>query len=135
MSPGSGMLAAWIVVALAGLGTLAGLFVLTRRIPQPWLRSLVRCLAAVWLLLPAKIQIVPGYYAPAYIVLIFEGVFRAGGDPRPALTVLIMGTLVVVALFLGRAAWHIRRARAADEGAELGSGRAPEPASAEEARA
>ena len=33
---------AWGVVVLAGLGTLAGLFVLTRSIKIAWLRSLPR---------------------------------------------------------------------------------------------
>ena len=47
MAPGSEMFIAWIVVGAAGLATLAGVFVLTRFIPLLWLRSLVRCLAAV----------------------------------------------------------------------------------------
>lgn len=115
MTPGSEMFVAWVVVGLAGLATLAGIFVLTRSIPIPWLRSLVRCLAAVWLLLPAKIQVVAGYYAPAYIVLMFEGLFRRDGDPGPALNTLITGTLVVFALFLGLAAWRLRRARHAED--------------------
>ncbi len=91
---------AWGVVALAGLGTLAGIFVLTRSIGNAWLRSLLRCLAAVWLMLPWKIQVVDGDFAPAWIVALFEGVFRADGNARPALTVLALATLVVVILFL-----------------------------------
>ena len=85
---------AWIVVAAAGLGTLAGIFVLTRRIGNAWLRSLLRCLAAVWLLLPWNIQVVEGEYAPAFIVALFEGVFRADGNPRPALMVLALASLL-----------------------------------------
>jgi hypothetical protein len=91
---------AWIVVAAAGLGTLAGIFVLTRRIGNAWLRSLLRCLAAVWLLLPWNIQVVEGEYAPAFIVALFEGVFRADGNPRPALMVLAMTSLLVIIVFL-----------------------------------
>jgi hypothetical protein len=105
------MFIAWIVVGAAGLATLAGVFVLTRFIGLLWLRSLVRCLAAVWLLIPAKIQEVPGYYAPAYIVAIFEGMFRREGDPGPAIVALMAGTLVVAALFLGVAAWHWHQSR------------------------
>ncbi len=81
MVPGSEMFTAWIVVGVAGLATLAGIFVLTRFVPVLWLRSLLRCLAAVWLLMPAKIQVVSGYYAPAFIVLIFEGC-SAGRGPE-----------------------------------------------------
>jgi hypothetical protein len=91
---------AWGVVALAGLGTLAGVFVLTRAIRIAWLRSLLRCLAAVWLMLPSKIQVVEAEYAPAFIVALFEGVFRADGNPRPALAALAIASLVVIALFL-----------------------------------
>jgi len=91
---------AWIVVAAAGLGTLAGIFVLTRRIGNAWLRSLLRCLAAVWLLLPWNIHVVEGEYAPAFIVALFEGVFRADGNPRPALMVLALVSLLVVIVFL-----------------------------------
>ena len=105
------MFIAWIVVGAAGLATLAGVFVLTRFIPLLWLRSLVRCLAAVWLLIPAKIQVVSGYYAPAFIVVIFEGMFRREGDPGPAIVALTAGTLVVVALFLSVAAWHWQQSR------------------------
>ena len=91
---------AWIVVAAAGLGALAGIFVLTRWIGNAWLRSLLRCLAAVWLLLPWNIQVVEGEYAPAFIVALFEGVFRADGNPRPALMVLTLASLLVIIVFL-----------------------------------
>ena len=91
---------AWIVVAGAGLGALAGIFVLTRRVGSPWLRSLLRCLAAVWLLLPWQIQVVQGKYAPAFIVALFEGIFRAGGDPWPALSALTVASLIVIIVLL-----------------------------------
>jgi hypothetical protein len=91
---------AWVVVGVAGLGALAGIFVLTRSITNAWLRSLLRCLAAVWLMLPWRIEVVEGQYAPAFIVALFEGIFRAGGNPRPALMVLAIASLFVIALFL-----------------------------------
>jgi hypothetical protein len=91
---------AWIVVAGAGLGALAGIFILTRAIGSPWLRSLLRCLAAVWLLLPWQIQVVEGKYAPAFIVALLEGVFRAGGNPWPALSALTIASLLVIVVLL-----------------------------------
>jgi hypothetical protein len=91
---------AWVVVAAAGLGALAGIFVLTRAVGSPWLRSLLRCLAAVWLLLPWQIHVVEGKYAPAFIVALFEGVFRAGGDPWPALSALTAASLIVIVVLL-----------------------------------
>jgi len=104
------MVVAWIVVAVAGLGTLAGVFMLTRAIETQWLRSLLRCLATVWLLVPWRIEAVDGYFAPAYIVALFEGVFRADGNPRPALIVLALASLVVIVILL--IAGAIRWARA-----------------------
>jgi hypothetical protein len=91
---------AWVIVAVAGLGTLAGIFVLTRSVGNAWRRALLRCLAAVLLLVPWQIQVVEGKYAPAFIVAVFEGLFRTGGNPRPALMVLGMASLLVVAVFL-----------------------------------
>ncbi len=103
---------AWGVVALAGLGALAGVFVLTRAIPIAWLRSLLRCLAAVWLMVPSKIQVVEAEYAPAFIVALFEGVFRADGNPGPALMALALASLVVIALFLVLGVVHLLRGAA-----------------------
>ena len=64
---------AWVIVAVAGLAALAGVFLLTRPIEHAFLKTLLRCLAAVWLLLPWQIGVVEGKYAPAFIVAIFEG--------------------------------------------------------------
>jgi len=94
------VLIAWGVVLVAGLGALAGVFVWTRAIANPILRSLLRCLAAVWLLLPWSIQVVPGHYAPAFVVVVFEGLFRDDGNPVPPLMGLAAGSIVVLAIFL-----------------------------------
>jgi len=93
-------LIAWVTVAAAGLATVAGIFLLTHAISWIWLRSLIRCLSAVWLLIPAKIVVVKGYYAPAYIVAIFEGWFRHGGDPGPALATLGLASAAALLVFL-----------------------------------
>jgi hypothetical protein len=105
------MLVAWSVVLIAGLATLACIFILTRRIPSPWWRTLLRCLAAVWLLIPAPIQVVQGYYAPAFIVALFEGLFRTGGNPAPALRLLVIASLTVVVVLLVKLAVNTRRER------------------------
>jgi len=51
-------------------------------------------------MLPWRIEVVEGQYAPAYIVALFEGVFRADGNPRPALIALALASIVVIVLFL-----------------------------------
>lgn len=92
-------LIAWGVVLAAGFGALLGVFILTRRIRTLWLRSLLRCLAAVWMMVPWSIQVQEGHYAPAFVVAVFEGVFRADGNPKPALAVLVAATAVVLLIF------------------------------------
>jgi hypothetical protein len=94
------VLVAWGAVVLAGLGALAGVFVLSRRIKNDLVRSIVRCLAAVWLLLPWSIQVVPGHYAPAFLVALFEGLFRAEGSARAPLMGLGLASAVVLLLLL-----------------------------------
>src|SRR4051794_40925925 len=91
---------AWGVAVAAGIGAWIGIFALTRSIDGGVLRWLLRVLAAVWLLVPWKIQVVDGYYAPAFIVALFEGVFRTGGNPRPPLMLLALVTVFVLAIFL-----------------------------------
>lgn len=107
------VLIAWGLVVAAGLGALAGVFVLTRGIANPTLRSLLRCLAAVWLLLPWSTEVVPDRYAPAFVVAIFEGVFREEGSARGPLVALALATAVVLLVFLVRAIvlrWRSREA-------------------------
>ena len=91
-------LVAWAIYAGAALGVLAIVFLFSRQIPWHWLRTTVRCLAAVWLLLPTPIQAVEGFYAPAFIVAMFEGLFQSNGNPWPALNLLALGTLVALVL-------------------------------------
>jgi hypothetical protein len=63
------------------------------------------------LLVPAKIQVVEGEYAPAFIVALFEGAFREGGNPRPALMALALASLLVIVVFLLRAVVGLIRGR------------------------
>ena len=102
----------WIVVALAGLGTVAGIFVFSRSIKWEWLRTLLRCLTLVILLLPAGIQVVDGYYAPAFIVALFEGLFKSDGNPWPALQTLGAGSLMVIVLLGFVQVWKFYQKRA-----------------------
>jgi hypothetical protein len=105
------VLIAWGIVAFAGLGALAGVFVVSRRIENDLVRSIVRCLAAVWLLLPWSIQVIPGQYAPAFIVALFEGVFRPEGSARAPLIGLGLASALVLSVFLA-VSFATRRKRA-----------------------
>jgi hypothetical protein len=108
-------LIAWIVVLSGGLGLLAAVFVATRRIASSSLRSVTRCLAAVWLMLPYRVpvpaDVIDASYAPAFVIVMFEAVFRRDGNPGPALTALGIASLVVIAIVLGVAAFRWQRTR------------------------
>ncbi len=91
-------LVAWIVVLLAGLGGLVGVYVLTRSIPALFPRTLVRCLIVVWMLIPAPVPNFAGQYAPAFVVLLFEWLLQTDGDPSVAIRILVAATLAVIGL-------------------------------------
>ena len=88
----------WIVVGVAGLLTVVGVYGLTRPMTGRFWKSLLRSLSLVILLLPAPVPGFDGQYAPAFIVLLFEAVFQPEGQPMQALKLLGAGVLVVTVL-------------------------------------
>jgi hypothetical protein len=91
-------LEAWLLVAAAaGLGGV-GLVFLTRSIRTRWLKWLLRVLPPVLMLMPAPVPGFPGNYAPAFVVLVFEGLFQSEGSVAAALTILITATVLTVLL-------------------------------------
>ncbi len=94
----------WLVAFVAGIGCLGFFFLLTRRVGNLLLRSLLRCLAMVWILLPAPVPDYPGIYAPAFVVLMFEGVLQSTGNPDLALRILLGGSAAGVVLVL---VWYL----------------------------
>lgn len=91
---------AWLVVALAVPLGLFALHRATRGIGWPRTRAVVAVLLAVWLLLPAPVPGYEGHYAPAFLVLTFEGLFQQAGNPRTAGVILAAGTALALALLL-----------------------------------
>ena len=88
---------AWGVVLLAGaLGTLA-LYLLTRKLPWDWLRTLLCWLVPVLLIVPAPVPHFAGNYAPAFIVVVFEAFFQRDGNAVEALGWLLGAVCLVVA--------------------------------------
>jgi hypothetical protein len=92
---------AWIICLGATALVIVCGVLLTRRLRPHWLRDLIRLLAAATLLVPAGAGPSEGYLAPAYIVLLFEAVFRGDGDPGAALAALSLGWIAALVLWLG----------------------------------
>ena len=103
---------AWIVVLLAGLGGLVGVYVLTRSIPALLPRTLVRSLITTWMLIPAPVPHYDGQYAPAFVVMMFEWLLQTDGDPGVAIRILIAATIAVIGFVsLAHGVKNYRRSR------------------------
>ena len=95
---------AWlIIVAMAVIGTIA-VFFLTRPMGAGLLRNLLRVLPGILLVIPAPVPGYDGHLAPAFVVLVFEGLFQREGNPLGALAALATG--LAAALLVG---WIVTR--------------------------
>ena len=84
---------AWVVAVVAGLIGTFGLYMLTRKLGNGALRSLVCLLPIVVMLVPAPVPGFAGHFAPAFVVAIFESAFVADGRPRVALVILAVASI------------------------------------------
>jgi len=101
----------WIICLIATAIVIACGLWMTRRWKPLVLRDLVRAFAIATLLVPVTAGKYDGFYAPAYIVLMFEGLFVEEGDPIPALSALTLawGAALLVTLALAaRRLWQRR---------------------------
>lgn len=89
---------AWIVVGAAGLGVCAALFLALRRWTAA--RILAPLVAATWFFIPWRFQDDPEHYAPAFVVLLFRGLFEPDGEPGVVGRTLALATAAAVAVFL-----------------------------------
>ena len=87
---------AWIVYYVAMALFLWGLARLMRRWPSG-LRQFVIVLLVVVLCVPATSANLPGYFAPAFVVLVFEMGFQREADPGLAVLALVGSAAVMVA--------------------------------------
>ena len=104
---------AWLVAGIAGLLGTVAMLVLTRNLSSAWLRRVLSWLPALLLLLPAEVPGFPGNYAPAFVVLIFEGLFQVDGKPMAAARTLVVAGLVGLVMItaagrFGRGSGHAR---------------------------
>ena len=104
---------AWLVATGAGMATLFCIYVLTRPLRNGFLKVWLRCVSMVVLLLPAPVPRFDAYYAPAFVVALFEAALQHNGDPTPALGLLAVGIATVSALVGGYSYWRHRSRRRA----------------------
>ena len=95
---------AWLVIAAAGLLGTGFLIYLTRGIQAASLRWVLRVLPLLLLIVPAPVPSYPGELAPAFVVLVFETLFQAGGKPETAGMILLATLLIgsALGLLIGR---------------------------------
>ena len=93
-----GYVVPWLVVIVAGFLTLVGIYAITRPISRLYVKTLLRSLAMVMLLIPAPVPSFEGHYAPAFVVMLFEAAFQTDGAPIQAGQILLAGAIAVLAL-------------------------------------
>ena len=106
-----------MVAAIAAAGAAIGLHMALRSYRRAArLRYPLALLVAVWALLPWPIAGDSDHLAPAFIVLLFRGLFEPDGEPGSVAVGLLLATAIVLVLYLvvvGIAfAW--RKTRSAD---------------------
>ena len=69
----------------------------TRKLPMLW-RNLLRALPAAWALMPWTVSADQSRLAPAWLVAIFEGFLRDGGNGWRAGVAVLLATLLAVLL-------------------------------------
>ena len=88
---------AWMITVLAGGGVCVGMYFLLR--PWPKLKYLGPLLVATWMLLPWKFEDDPTHIAPAFIVLVFRGLFEVGSEPRIVAVGLALATVAILVIY------------------------------------
>ena len=91
----------WILY-YAAIGVLLwGLVRLMGRWPAG-IRQFVVALLVVILCVPATSANLPGNFAPAFVVLVFEMAFQQESDPKLAVLALVVGTALMVGFLVVR---------------------------------
>ncbi|HSG88891.1 MAG TPA: hypothetical protein VLA56_06755 [Pseudomonadales bacterium] len=102
----------WAICLAATLVVIACGWWFTRKWKPLLLRDLVRIFAIVTLLVPVTAGPSEGFFAPAYIVLIFEAFLQAEGDPADALAALSLAWALGLVVLIAVTLWRRLRARA-----------------------
>lgn len=99
---------AWLMYLLGATGLLIVVWYMTRTLKIEALREPLRIIAAVVLLFPFPID--EGYveWAPAFLMLGFEGVFE-GGQAALRTGIPLLTAIIVTLVLAGLGEWYLRR--------------------------
>jgi hypothetical protein len=87
----------WFVVVLTGVLSGAGWYLLLRTFASSFVQALVPAIWVAVVVVPAPVPDFAGEYAPAFIVVVFEGLFQSGGAPWVAVRLLLVAVCVAAA--------------------------------------
>lgn len=104
-------LTAWVVVGGAVLGLLLMLWLATRDLYAPYLKSLLGWWLALVLTVPAQIPEQTDALAPAWLVFLFEALFQGAGAAGPSGRIVLAATAAALLLGLATGALLARRRR------------------------
>jgi len=102
-------LVAWWVVGTAVALLLALLWLATRDLRAPYLKSLVGWWLALVLTVPAQVPEQTDALAPAWLVFLFEALFQRAGAAGPAGRIVLAATAAALLLGLATGALRARR--------------------------
>lgn len=99
---------AWLFYLLGASGLLVVVWYLTRTLKSVALREPLRLIAGVFLLFPFPIDEGYSEWAPAFLMLAFEGVFE-GGQAALRTGIPLLSTTIAVLVLAGLAEWWLRK--------------------------
>lgn len=88
----------WFVVVLLGALSAVGWYLLVRTFASVYVQALVPGIWLALMLVPAPVPEYSGHFAPAFVVLIFEGLFQSQGEPWMAFRLLLAGVCLAAAI-------------------------------------
>ena len=102
---------AWLIASAAALLMLLCLIFLTRNWGWWWLKWVVRLVPPIALVLPVGVPGSSGFYAPAFVVALFEQFLQENGDATAAVArlVMVVGAVVCLVTLAALARWGRNR--------------------------
>ena len=95
---------------LTGALSTAGWYLLLRTFASRFVQVLLPAIWMAAMVVPAPVPDFPGEYAPAFVVVIFEGLFQSDGEPWVAARLMFAAVCLAVAT-VGLSFLALRRRR------------------------